>query len=92
MRNVIHLSDCPAATIPNDRYPSPLLDQARTVLATRGLRYDNRTGKISDNTGVIEEYVSPSDHVPLHTEEEVMRWNFSRHINNEAGRIVRGAA
>lgn len=69
-------------------YTKEELDKARAVLVKRGLRFDNSSGKIRDDKiGLLESYVNPSDFVPHESEEDVMEWEFSRYINNEAFRM-----
>lgn len=63
---------------------------ARAALLARNLRFNNATGIMRDNTGVLEKYVRASDHKPHKCLEDVMRWEFSRRIRNSASRIERG--
>lgn len=86
MKRHIRLADVTVPTPPNTQYSAELLAEARAALAARGLRFDNATGIIRDDSGELERFVQASDHVPAESEEEVMRWQFSRHINNEAHR------
>ncbi len=91
MNRHIRLADCEHLPTPDhDKYSWSIMHQARVALVKRGLRYDNATGKLRDNTGLLEEYVKPNDHVPHATLEDVMRWEFRRQIANSASRLSRG--
>jgi len=88
MKRHIWLAAMTTPTLPHPTLPPALLDKARAKLAAHGFRFDNRTGTIRDRDGERERLSNPSDHVPAESEEEVMRWQFSRHINNEANRTL----
>lgn len=90
MKRIIHLEDCAGLPVHGDRYPASLLTPARAALVKRKLRYDNRTGSIHSSDGQLERLVSPSEHTPHTSLEDVMRWEFSRQINNAASRLSRG--
>lgn len=92
MRRFVRLADLSHIETPRHaEYSAALLSEARAAVEAVGLRYDNARGTVANNrSGVIERYVNPSDHVPLESEEDVMRWVFSRHINNAASRIKAG--
>lgn len=90
MKRFIRLADLDGMEVPNARYSDELTAKARASLVRRNLRFDNSTGVLRDNTYIHERFVNPSDHVPATSEEEVMRWQFSRYINNSASRISRG--
>lgn len=92
MKRHIHLRDLTCDTPPCPRYPKHFLVAARELMVKRDLRSDNATGKIHDNyLGEVECFSNPSDHKPHICEEDVMRWEFSRHINNQAWRFFCGA-
>ena len=93
MNRCIKLSDLrhiPSVT--RHDLPSDLWALARSALGAAGLKFDNSTGRISDREGELEGYVDQSQFVPLATEEDVMIWEFSRHIANAANRLRQGLA
>lgn len=93
MKRLIRLVDIPEIETPDHReYSRELLERGRAALVGRNLRYDNATGIIRDNSGELERFKKQADHVPHNTEQDVMRWEFSRYINNAASRISRGYA
>jgi hypothetical protein len=49
-----------------------------------------QTGEISDKTGVLERYSNPKTYQPIQDKRWVMRYEFSRWINNSASRLSRG--
>lgn len=56
----------------------------------KDLRFDNATGVIRDNhLGELERYSKQSDFVPHTTIDEVMQWEFKRHVNNSISRLLR---
>lgn len=89
MKRIIRLSDC-VGIEPKTTHPAQLVQRAIQALIKADLRFDNRCGRIHDKEGNLERYVSQSDFTPLETLEDVMRWEFSRHINNACQRILNG--
>jgi len=91
MNRHIHLSHLGHLETPvteaGRRYSRLELGAARALLERDNLRFDNATGKIRRTSlGLVEQFSRQSDFTPHTTEEDVMRWEFSRHINNEASR------
>lgn len=66
------------------RFIPELMREAVANMVKRGLRFDNATGKVRDNDGVLAEYVNQSDFEPHTCIEDVVRWEFSGQVNNEA--------
>ena len=48
------------------------VEKAYEDLTAKNTRLDNHTGKVRDNSGVIEQYVDQSDHEPHENIKEVM--------------------
>jgi len=92
MKRIIKLSDLNHIKTPtHEDYGSHVMDVARAALTSAGLRYDNKTGIVRDNKfGELERFCKQSDHVPMESEQEVMRWVFRRYISNAASRLTRG--
>lgn len=82
------LSDIP--TPAHDEYTPAEMQAARAAMLETGLRYDNATGVISNRNGWLSRPSNPSDHEPMETLEEVMRWQFRAYIANAASRKRRG--
>jgi hypothetical protein len=102
MRRHIRLSDLahlPDPQMTNNqapivpRFTLTHVEAARAKLVKDGLRYDNATGVIRTNSrGAIQWPSRPADHVPLASEEDVMRWVFRAEILNQASRFAQGYA
>ena len=92
MQRYIKLADLDHIPTPdNGTFTPTQLAQGRAAMVAQKLRFDNATGKLFDNElGCCEQFSNPRDHVPAQSAEEVMRWQFSRYINNSASRIARG--
>ena len=93
MKTIIKLTDLAGIPTPESKHAQHCrehLAQARKYQEDMGLRYNNRTGRLHDKTGELERYSRQSDFVPHTCEQDVMEWEFSRHINNSADRISRG--
>lgn len=91
MKRHIYLADMPHIETPSHKeYSRALLATARAALEAKRLRFDNATGIIRDNSGELERFSNPADHVPAESLEEIMEWQFRRYINNSASRISRG--
>ena len=91
MKKVIWLRDIPHIENPaRENLTVENQAKAREILATKGLRFCNVTGRMYDQSGEIERYVDERAHVPHVDENAIMIWEFSRRINNAAGRIARG--
>jgi hypothetical protein len=92
MRRVIRLSEIADEPTPrHDTYSPDLMEQARSVLVSRNLRYDNATGTVyDDRLGWLSRFSNPADHVPHESITDVMRWEFRAYIANGASRLSRG--
>jgi hypothetical protein len=66
------------------QFTPELMREAIANMVKRGLRFDNATGKVRDNDGLLVEYVRQSDFVPHTCVEDVVRWEFNGIVNNEA--------
>lgn len=90
----IHLRDLgqfePDTRSLNIHFRPKSIKDARAALVARDLRFDNETGVISDNTGILEKLKYPDQFEPLPDLESVFRWHFNRYIRNAASRIERG--
>jgi hypothetical protein len=102
MKKIIKLLDCKdlALTIAiehNNRQPlgehyfkKESIIKATDDLCKYDLRLDNTTGTMYDNRfGVLSKFVNPSEFIPFENIEDVCKWDFTRNILNEAGRIER---
>lgn len=89
MKRIIYLSDLAHLEVYTTFKPN-LVYEARSAMIKAKLRFDNLYGRIHSIQGELERYSNQSDFVPHVTEEDVMRWEFSRQINNAASRIQRG--
>lgn len=90
MKRIIRLADLADIKCEPARFPESLMKEARAALVKRNLRWDNSKGTMRTSEGLIERFSNPSDHIPHNCVEDVMRWEFSRYINNSASRISRG--
>jgi hypothetical protein len=96
MKRFIRLADIPhVPTPPHSEFPADVQARGRAALVARNLRYDNKRHRLYDNLhgGLCEKYARIEDernHKPHESLEDVMRWEFSRYINNSASRILRG--
>jgi hypothetical protein len=66
---------------------SEYLSMAYNDLIKKNTRIDNKTGKIRDNSGVIEEYVNPSDHEPYKDYKDVKYWFVAHYVICRASRF-----
>lgn len=90
MKRVIRLADCAHLPCNGEGYKPESMATARAALVKRALRLNNATGIIRDNTGELERYSHPSEHMRRESLEHVMDADFRRYIRNGASRIERG--
>lgn len=71
-------------------YTPALMAEATKRCIARGLRWDNRFGRLHDNDGELTRFSVQSDFVPHTSVADVARWEFSGHVNNEAWHCLIG--
>ena len=86
MRNIVYFDA--SFPVTGLRYSAELTTQAQSRLMARKLRFDNRTGIVRDNTGILVKYCNQSDFAPHETVDQVYQWEFTKEINNEAWHIL----